>query len=56
MVVGTEAFKNVVEQGVALNCKVPLWTVGANVNCNVLGGVLVEYNDDKTPHEVWVDP
>lgn len=51
---GGEAFTNTPKQVAVLNLGVPLRTVGANIAFNALSGVLVEYNSDKSHHEVRV--
>lgn len=56
LALGEEAFKNGLEQVVALSSWISLETAEANTANNVLGGVLVEYDADKTCHEVHVAP
>lgn len=49
---GDEAFKNALEQVAVLNPGISHRTREANVVWNVFGAVLVEYNADKSSHEV----
>lgn len=51
-----EVFENVLEQVVVLNPGISLRTWEANIDRNALDGVLVEYNAEKSSHEVRLIP
>lgn len=49
---GDEAFKNPLEQVAVLNPEITFRTCEANKALNALGGMLVEYNTEKSYQEV----